>query len=291
MMIVHSGLYPDATDRKSRCVGCQGRLQTRGRQMKIASNGMSLHVDEQGAGELSLVFLHYWGGSSRTWRLVTAELAPRFHTIAIDHRGWGQSEAPGAGYALADLAADAEGVIAALDLPRYVLVGHSMGGKVAQLMASRRPAGLAGLVLVAPSPPTPMALPAAAREMMTGAYDSRATVEATLDNVLTAKPLAGEIREQVIEDSLKGAPPAKLAWPLATSQEDITAEVGNIDVPTLVIAGELDQVDAPDVLRAELLPRLSGATMHVLPGTGHLSMLESPEELAALIHGFCERLA
>lgn len=258
--------------------------------MKIASNGISLHVDEQGSGDLSLVFLHYWGGSSRTWRYVAAELAPDFHTLAVDHRGWGDSDAPRAGYALADMAADAEGVIAALDLRRYVLVGHSMGGKVAQLMASRRPAGLAGLVLVAPSPPTPMALPAAAREMMIGAYDSRATVETAIDTVLSAKPLRPEVREQVIADSLKGAPPAKLAWPRATSQEDITEQVGAIDVPTLVIAGELDKVDTPDVLRAELLPRVPGAAMHVLPGTGHLSMLESPQDVAALIRSFCDPL-
>jgi pimeloyl-ACP methyl ester carboxylesterase len=135
-----------------------------------------------------------------------------------------------------------------------------------------------------------MVLPVAAREMMTGAYDSRATIEATVDNVLTAKPLPGELREQVIADSLKGAPAAKLAWPRETSQEDITEQVGNIDVPTIVIAGELDKVDAPDVLRAELLPRVAGTTIHVLAGTGHLSMLESPSEVAALIRSFCERL-
>jgi pimeloyl-ACP methyl ester carboxylesterase len=113
-------------------------------------------------------------------------------------------------------------VIQELNLKRYVLVGHSMGGKVAQLMASRRPTGLAGLVLVAPSPPSPMALPLQAREMMAGAYASRETVEATIDNVLTAKPRSAEDREQVIADSLRCAPPAKFAWPKATSQEDIT---------------------------------------------------------------------
>ena len=40
---------------------------------------------------------HYYGGSSRTWKYVTARLAPTFHTIAIDHRGWGKSDAPVSG--------------------------------------------------------------------------------------------------------------------------------------------------------------------------------------------------
>jgi pimeloyl-ACP methyl ester carboxylesterase len=201
------------------------------------------------------------------------------------------SDAPGDGYGLADLAADAEGVIKELNLRRYVLVGHSMGGKVAQLMASRHPEGLVGLVLVAPSPPTPMAMPEPVRAAMAGSYDNRETVEATIDNVLTAKALSTEDREQVIADSLRGALPAKQAWPQVTSQEDITAKVGAINVPTLVIAGELDGVDSPAILQAELLSRLPHAVMHVLPGTGHLSMLESADELLLLIERFCRSLS
>lgn len=258
--------------------------------MNVAANGIRIHVEEQGRGDPSLVFLHYWGGSSRTWKHVTAGLAPSFHTVAVDHRGWGRSDAPAAGYALADLAADADGVIAALGLTRYVLVGHSMGGKVAQLMASRRPAGLAGLVLVAPSPPSPMAMPAAAREMMARSYASRESVAEAIDAVLTARPLSAEDREQVITDSLRGAPPAKAAWPRAASLEDITGRVGAIDVPTIVIAGELDRVDPPEVLREDLLSRLPQAVMHVVPGTGHLSMLESPDAVTPLIERFCRSL-
>jgi pimeloyl-ACP methyl ester carboxylesterase len=259
--------------------------------MKVASNGLAIHVEEQGHGDVALVFLHYWGGSSRTWRHVIAGLAPSFRTIAIDHRGWGQSDAPDTGYSLADLAADAEGVIAALNLRRYIVIGHSMGGKVAQLMASRRPEGLAGLVLVAPSPPQPLAMPPAAREIMAGAYATRETVEAAIDNMLTAKPLSAEDREQVIADSLRGAPPAKLAWPTATSLEDITAEVGAIDVPTLVIAGASDRVDSPELLREELLARIPHAAMQVLPDTGHLSMLESPDALIPLMADFCRSIS
>lgn len=258
--------------------------------MKIASNGIRIHVEEQGSGDLPLVFLHYWGGSSRTWHHVTEILSKTHPTVATDHRGWGQSEAPPSGYGLADLAADAQGVIDALHLQHYVLVGHSMGGKVAQLMASRQPPGLAGLVLVAPSPPPPMRMPAEAREMMANAYSSREAIEMTIDNVLTARPLSAGDREQVIADSLRGAPQAKAAWPTATSLEDITSEVAAITVPTLVIAGEADRVDSVDLLKAELLSRIPHAILRVLPATGHLSMLESPSELAGIIGEFADEL-
>jgi pimeloyl-ACP methyl ester carboxylesterase len=261
-----------------------------GDPMKIETNGVRIHVEEQGSGNSALVFLHYYGGSSRTWHHITSNLATRFHTVAIDHRGWGKSDAPADGYGLTELAADAESVIAALNLQNYVLIGHSMGGKVAQLMASRRPAGLAGVVLVAPAPPTPMIMPAQAREMMAGAYATRETVEAAIDNMLTAKPLSAADRAQVIEDSLAGAAPAKAAWPRTTSLEDIAAQIGEINVPTLIIAGALDRVDPPVRLQVELLPRIPQAVMHVLPGTGHLSMLESPDAVSTLITEFCDAL-
>jgi pimeloyl-ACP methyl ester carboxylesterase len=122
--------------------------------------------------------------------------------------------------------------------------------------------------------------------MMAGAYSSRESVEATIDNVLTAKPLSAEDREQVIKDSLRGAPQAKVAWPRATSLENIASQVGLINVPTVVIAGELDKVDTIDTLRRELLTRIPHASLEVVPSTGHLSMLESPEDVAQLINDF-----
>lgn len=254
--------------------------------MKVISNGIRIHVEERGQGDLPLVFLHYWGGSLRTWRHVVDALSPTHRTVALDQRGWGQSDAPLSGYTLAELAADAEGVIEALNLTRYVLVGHSMGGKVAQLIASRRPSGLAGLVLVAPSPPEATLLPAGVQQMMTAAYDSAESVGLTIDHVLAGSPLDAEDRAQVIEDSLLGAAPAKFAWPRDIMRADITEKVTAIDVPILVIAGELDQVDSVDTLTSRLLPYLPHADMRVLPGTGHLSPLESPREMATLIQDF-----
>lgn len=258
--------------------------------MEIETNGTRIHIKQCGSGDLALVFLHYYGGSSRTWDRVANQLSDRYRIIATDHRGWGESEAPADGYRIADLAADAEGVIESLGLPRYVLVGHSMGGKVAQLIASRRPRGLEGLVLVAPSPPSPMLVSDEQRATLAAAYLSRESVEFVIDQVLTAKPLDADCREQVIEDSLKAAPQAKAAWPNVAMAEDITAAVALIDAPTLVIAGELDQVDRVATLQAELLPRIPQAAMYILPGTGHLSPLEAPAEVARVIAHFVAAL-
>ena len=224
------------------------------------------------------------GGMSSTQSL------PAFRTVTIDQRGWGQSEAPNSGYALADMADDALGIIETLDLQRYILVGHSMGGKVSQLIASRHPRHLVGLALIAPAPPGPLELPHEIRQGMVHAYDSRASIIATIENVLAPDGLDPEDLEMVITDSLAGAPAAKEAWPLYTSQEDITAVLAKFDLPVLVISGSDDRVDPPDVLRRALLPHVPQAEFHVLPSIGHLSPLEAPSDVARLIGSFATSL-
>ena len=252
----------------------------------ILSNGVDLFVEQRGAGLPALIFLHYWGGSSRTWSKVIDGLAPDFRTIAIDQRGWGRSQAPASGYSLVELAADVEEVVTQLRLERYILVGHSMGAKVSQLLASRRPPGLVGLALVAPSPPSPMRLPLEVREAMVRAYISRESIIATVEQVLAPNGLDPIDLEAVIADSLRGSLAAKEAWPMWVSQEDISVAVTNINVPTVVISGALDRVDPPEVLRAELLPRIPQASFYVLPEVGHLSPLEAADEVTRIISLF-----
>jgi pimeloyl-ACP methyl ester carboxylesterase len=118
--------------------------------MKINVGALSLNVVERGAGEPALLFLHYYGGSARTWNRVIEQLCSTFRCVAYDQRGWGESAD---GYAISDLAGDAAALIRTLDLKRCVLVGHSMGGKAAQFLAARRPMGLEALILVAPASP------------------------------------------------------------------------------------------------------------------------------------------
>ena len=254
--------------------------------MKQKVTGIQLNVRDQGRGEPALLFLHYWGGSSRTWDLVIERLKTDFRCVAYDQRGWGESDKPETGYSMQDLANDAEALIKSLGLTRYVLIGHSMGGKAAQLLASQRPAGLEALILVAPAPPTPIILTEAERTQRIQAYQQREAVEFLIPNVLTAIPLPAEIREQIIEDTLKGATPAKYAWPEKGLAEDISQAVRNVSGPTLILAGENDQVEKIGVLERELVANIPTARMTTIPETGHLSPLEVPDKIASEIRAF-----
>jgi pimeloyl-ACP methyl ester carboxylesterase len=204
----------------------------------------------------------------------------RARCVAVGQRGWGESIATDERYDLAAMADDVQGVVAALGLERYVLVGHSMGGKVAQIVAVRRPASLLGLVLVAPAPPTPMPVPEAQRGAMLASYGSREGVQQAL-MVLAGSPLSNVAREQVIEDTLRGAPGAKREWAERGTIEDISAGLEAVTVPTIVVVGDRDRVEHESALRQAFGHFLPHATFRVLAGVGHLSPLERPGELAA----------
>jgi pimeloyl-ACP methyl ester carboxylesterase len=165
--------------------------------------------------------------------------------------------------------------------------GHSMGGKVAQLAASRRPEGLSGLILVAPAQPTPRRNPEEMRQGQLHAYDNSENVLKTIGSGrLTARPPSPEILEQIVEDSMSGSHEATMAYPMESILEDISAEVANINVPTVLLAGELDQVDSIERHKTEVLAYLPNAEFKIIKGSGHLIPIDEPHELAKEIASF-----
>ena len=101
---------------------------------------LEIFAEETGKGSPTLVFIHYWGGSRRTWSEVVARLSKRFRCIALDVRGWGKSDRHADDYSLFAQADDVQGVIAALNVKDVVLVGHSMGGTPRSWVAGDRKA-------------------------------------------------------------------------------------------------------------------------------------------------------
>jgi len=244
-------------------------------------NGVDLSLLECGAGEPDLVFLHYWGGAARTWAGVMHHLADRHRCIAIDFRGWGESSKDAQDHSLETLASDVLEVLRARDLGNVVLIGHSMGGKVAQLVAARNP-GLSGLVLYAPAPPTPLAVPEEDRNGFIELYQTRQGAEMVVRN-LTPHALSESAREQIIEDTLRGAPAAKRAWPMQGMVEDITSQTSRVSVPIAIIAGGDDPVEPAASLRKAFAVAGLAPPIVCLPGVGHIAPLEDPAGLAKAI--------
>lgn len=241
-----------------------------------------LHTLEEGSGLLTLVFLHYFGGSAREWLDVMGQLSDDYRCIAIDLRGHGDSDSPATGYAVDDMADDVADIVHLNHVKDFVLIGHSMSGKVALALASRQPAGLQSLLLVSPSPPLPEPIPDKKRQKLLTGHGQRTAAEKTLKNI-TEISVSKSVREQIIADDLRTGKSAWDAWLLAGSKEDISARMAGIIIPIHIIVGSEDRALPPDVQPQLTLPYLPAATVDICIGAGHLLPWEVPYDLANFI--------
>lgn len=255
--------------------------------IRVPVSGGTIAVRRRGGHGPTLVLLHYWGGSAGTWNEVIEHLPTDRDVVVFDQRGWGRSRSLPGPYDLDQLADDVTDIVEGLALDSYVLVGHSMGGKVSQIVASRRPAGLAAAILLAPAPakPAPM-VTAEYQQTLAHAYDSPETVRMALDQVLTATALDAAREEAVVRDSLAGDETARREWPSYGIAADITGSATKIEVPVLILAGESDRVEPPAVLREHLLPYIRQARFEVIGSSGHLLPLEAPAAVAEALAEF-----
>ncbi|MFE9404291.1 alpha/beta fold hydrolase [Streptomyces sp. NPDC006530] len=254
---------------------------------RVPVSGGSVDVRVGGRSGTALVFVHYWGGSADTWNDVLAHLPAEQRTVRFDQRGWSASRALPGPYHLDQLADDLARVVDVCVSGPFILVGHSMGGKVSQLVAARRPAGLAGVFLIAPAPPQPPAtVTEEYRQGLSHAYDSPETVRHALDHILSATPLSEAVRATAERDSLATGFEARREWPLRGIGQDITRAVRGITAPVAVLAAENDVVEPPSVLRRHLLPHIPGAVLTTVPDVGHLLPVEVPGDVAKALGEF-----
>lgn len=223
--------------------------------MRITVNGTKLNVLEAGSSHsispVTFIFLHYFGGSAQEWIPVMERVVARLgaRCLAIDLRGFGDSDAPSVGQSVDEMADDVAGVIDHFGLTgdptrstpdyNYMLVGHSMSGKVALALAARRPAGLRNLVLLAPSPPSPEPIDDETRSRLQQTHGQRDAAEQTLREI-TVAPLPETIQNQIIADNLRSTAVAWDAWLTDGSREDITERMARIETIPYIAVGDKD---------------------------------------------------
>jgi 3-oxoadipate enol-lactonase len=223
-------------------------------RLEITVDGVRLACHVRGAaGAPALVLLHGLGGQASTWDTVGAEFARSHRVLAIDLRGHGDSDRPGV-YSFELMRDDVLGVLDRLGLDRVSLLGHSMGGTVAYLIAEQEPGRIGRLILEDTPPPFPM-----------GRMD-RERPDGPLPFDWAVVPA---IYAQLNE-------PDPAWWDRLT---DITA-------PTLVIAGGPASHVPQDKL-AEAAARLPHGTLQVIPA-GHEIHANRPAEFTAAVLEFLQ---
>ena len=232
------------------------------------------------------VLLHHFGGSARSWDGVVARLGGQVDTLALDLPGFGDAAGEPGPHTVtryADTVADA---IRAGGVGRYILVGHSMGGKVALALAARQSPGLVALLLLAPSPPTPEPIEEDERERLIAGWADAGSASETLRQI-TAEPLPGPVRKRTLDDMLRVSEPAWTAWLRYGSREDWSVTMAEITVPTTILSGTCDAVLPTDLLRRELVVRLPQARLTTVAGAGHLLPVEAANAVADAIAAAC----
>jgi len=245
-----------------------------------------------------VVLLHGVGGGREAWGTAgsgsgAALAAAGFTAVAVDFPGYGQSTTIDP-FDLAGLAAAVERLIARLGLGPALLVGHSMGGMVAQELTARAPQSVAGLVLASTSPAFGKPGGDWQRDFLQSRFaplDAGAgmaglaaqLVPAMLPPDAPAAVLAGAqaLMAGVPEATYRSAAAALVAF-------DRRANLPLIKVPTLVITGELDKTAAPEVAR-KMAERIPGALLQTVPGAGHLLPMEQPDAFNTALLAFLAR--
>jgi pimeloyl-ACP methyl ester carboxylesterase len=228
----------------------------------VSANGISLHYRETGPPSgVPVIALHGHPGTASVWDETAREIGDvgGYRFLALTQRGYGLSDRTGP-YCFETFAADVLAFADARELERFVLVGHSMGGTVASLVAAQSSTRLLGLVLVdSVAPRESVRLPAPARP-----------------SSAESLPYDWELVPAILGQ-------------LATPEPRWWSSLARITVPTLVIAGGSTS-HVPQAVLADAAALIPQARLVTLEGAGHSPHRDAPERFLPELAGFLREL-
>lgn len=253
-------------------------------------SGVTLECADRGhADGPPIVHLHGLSDTYRSFDLIAPHLPASLRLVAPSLRGHGDSDRPADGYSMSAMAADVAAMMDVLRLGPSVIVGHSMGSRVALRLALDHPSHVRQLVLVGAFAP---GIPNAALDELVAGLDtlpSRLPLAFARDFQLAcfSQPVAPDFVETMIEHTRK-VPTAVFREVLAAFvADDMPAMLPRIDVPVLLAWGNRD----PFASRADqqaLLEALPHARLREYDGIGHTPHWECPERFAADLVDFLD---
>lgn len=242
-----------------------------------------------------VVLLHGIGGGREGWASTGAALAAvGFRALAVDQPGYGLTPAVEP-FDLAGMAAAVQRLIDWAGDRSAVVVGHSMGGMVAQELVARAPQAVSALVLAGTSPafgPSDGEWQRSFRAARFAPLDAGCGMAGLAETLVPSMVAASAepARVAAAKALMAGVPEATYRRALAALLRfDRRPNLPKIAVPTLVVTGDEDRTASPEVAR-RMAERIPGAQVRILPATGHLLMLERPAAFDAALLDFLRTL-
>jgi pimeloyl-ACP methyl ester carboxylesterase len=226
----------------------------------------------------TVVLVHGAGGTHLDWPAGLRRL-PNADVYALDLPGHGKSAEPGR-TTIEAYATDVSAFITTLDLQNVVLIGHSMGGAVVQATVLNDATRIDGLVLIGTGARLPVS-----ELILNQTVDQFDAVVATIARYAWGRD-ADQAQVRLSAQRLQLAAPAVVHGDfVACNGFDVRDRLAEIDVPTLVISAENDQMMPPKFGRT-LAEHIASATYVEIPATGHFMQLEQPETVTIAITNF-----
>jgi len=246
-------------------------------------------------GGPALLLLHGFPSGSHQFRRLIDLIGADHRVVAPDYPGFGRSPRTPAQPDIRYYAEGVRGLLDRLNLDRVVLGGVSMGGYVAFECMRLFPDRVAGLILANTRPdPDSEEIRKTRNEMALRVAKEGIGVLAELQmerllapEALREDELVENVRDMILENSPDGA---VAALSVMRERPDSTPLLGKLDVPTLVIGGEEDDISSPEVMGA-MAAKIPGARHVTIPNTGHLSNLEAPEKFDSALDEFLKSIA
>ena len=219
-----------------------------------------------------IVFLHYFGGSSKSWNWVIEEISTEFRCLAINLPGFG-GYPPLVNPSIQNYADYVRAELTYLGITNYTLVGHSMGGKIAtQVCIDVAKGAVKNLILVAPSPPTTEPLEEDDKKHM---LDHPNILEAKRSvNVAVKKPLTVDQYNLAVENQLVTDEKTWRWWILKGMHHSIGAKAALLKLPIFILASNDDPIITPKVIKERVTSVFKNATLITTSEVGHLIPLE-----------------
>jgi pimeloyl-ACP methyl ester carboxylesterase len=259
---------------------------------EVSINDLKFYYEEHGSGEPLVLIAGYTCDVSH-WEGILEALASKFHVLIFDNRGAGRSASPDSPYSIEMLAEDCKSLVEALGWKKFHVLGHSMGGAIAQTLAVKAPEKIEKLVLsntflsIKPVQATVLQF---FLELRKQRVDVATQIRGLLPWIFSNEFCSSKAGiEEVIQNLMNYTYPQsfvgqkrQLEALLAFDSEEW---VGNISVPTLVIGGAED-ILTPRLDGEKMSKKIPESQLYTFPHIGHDPVHERPDQYVQVVSEF-----